>query len=321
MSAIALRGPERVVIHQHRRALWSAGFLALVGGAVVVAAWLWASSASDTFAGSGCSVENTVRGCGDTVRAFLDTELRFSRAVDYAGLAMMILPACVGMFVAGPLIGRELESGTYITSWSQSVSPARWLAARLAVPAVLTLAGVSVLSAFSAWAWSRAEGTYYPRGDWYEREVYGAMGSVPVGYALCMLALGALAGLLLRRTVAAMAVTVLAYVPLVMVLNRVREDLWPTARFLGGDRPGGDAWLVDSGMLTASGKAIHPKDCSGGAGDTTACLRGRGGVTAFADHHPASHFWPLQLVETGILLVLAALAVALAFRVLRRRHG
>ncbi|MEK8144329.1 hypothetical protein NKH18_28275 [Streptomyces sp. M10(2022)] len=41
----------------------------------------------------------------------------------------------------------------------------------------------------------------------------------------------------------------------------------------------------------------------------------------FYDYHPASHFWPLQLVETGILLVLAALAVALAFRVLRRRHG
>lgn len=43
-------------------------------------------------------------------------------------------------------------------------------------------------------------------------------------------------------------------------------------------------------------------------------------ITAhYLDYHPASHFWPVQLVETGILLALAALALTLAFRVLRRR--
>lgn len=52
-----------------------------------------------------------------------------------------------------------------------------------------------------------------------------------------------------------------------------------------------------------------------------ACMRDRGGVTPFAEVHPASHYWPLQLVETGILLALAALAVFAAFRVLRRLHG
>lgn len=37
--------------------------------------------------------------------------------------------------------------------------------------------------------------------------------------------------------------------------------------------------------------------------------------------HPESHFWPLQLVETGILLTLAAIATLAAFVFLRRRHG
>lgn len=36
---------------------------------------------------------------------------------------------------------------------------------------------------------------------------------------------------------------------------------------------------------------------------------------------PGGHFWPLQLTETAILLVLAAAATALAFRVLRRYHA
>ncbi|MEU9015496.1 hypothetical protein AB0D12_38530 [Streptomyces sp. NPDC048479] len=34
--------------------------------------------------------------------------------------------------------------------------------------------------------------------------------------------------------------------------------------------------------------------------------------------HPASHFWPLQLVGTGIVLALPAAATAAAFLILRR---
>ncbi|MFD4142619.1 MULTISPECIES: hypothetical protein [unclassified Streptomyces] len=37
--------------------------------------------------------------------------------------------------------------------------------------------------------------------------------------------------------------------------------------------------------------------------------------------HPTSHFWPLQLVETGIVLTLTAALTTAAFVVLRRRHG
>ncbi|MGW3290361.1 hypothetical protein ACWDR3_37575 [Streptomyces sp. NPDC001002] len=35
--------------------------------------------------------------------------------------------------------------------------------------------------------------------------------------------------------------------------------------------------------------------------------------------HPASHFWPMNLIETGILLTIAALSTAAAFWTLRRR--
>ncbi|MFB6989226.1 hypothetical protein [Streptomyces sp. NPDC056304] len=323
MSTIGLRGPARVVVRQHRLTLWIVAGLALAGIAAVVVTSLWTASASDTFAGTDCSVENTARGCGDTVRHFLDSELRLSRAVGYADLVMWLLPAFIGMFVAGPLIGRELESGTYKVFWTQSLSPARWLAAKLAVPAVLTLAGVSAMSAVSAWAWWRAKTTHYPR-DWYEREVYGAMGTVPVGYALLMLALGALAGLLLRRTVSAMVVTVIGYGALVMAMNSVRNGLWPTltatSRLEDGHRfPEGVA-AAGQGWLTSGGERLSADVCRTAA-DFERCLADKDITLRYLDYHPASHFWPLQLVETGILLALAALAVAVAFRVLRRRHG
>jgi hypothetical protein len=44
------------------------------------------------------------------------------------------------------------------------------------------------------------------------------------------------------------------------------------------------------------------------------------GLTDFwATYHPESHFWPIQLVESGVVLAVAGLATAAAFALLRRR--
>ncbi|MFF8918351.1 ABC transporter permease subunit [Streptomyces sp. NPDC015032] len=326
MSTIALRGPARVVLAQHRRPLQLLGALPVLAVVVLAGAWLWTDHVADAFAATGCSVEHTTRGCGDTVREFLDRELWMPKLLDWAGLLMMVLPAFIGIFVAGPVIGREMESGTYRLALSQSVAPAPWLAAKLAVPAVVTLASVSVLSAACAWARARArtDGTHYP-SEWHERTVYGSMGTVPIGYALCMLALGGLAGLVLRRTVTAMVVTVMGYGALVAAFDSVRNNLWPTLtdtfKLGSGYRFPDGAINVGTGWLTNSGRRLPHSACLEWSPDFKQCLAEKNIGLRYFDYHPASHFWPLQLVETGILLALAALAVAVAFRVLRRRHG
>ncbi|WLQ41737.1 ABC transporter permease subunit [Streptomyces laculatispora] len=323
MSALALRGPARVVVLQHRRVLWITGALALAGIAVLAIGVWWTSGDSDSFADTGCSFRNTSTRCIGAVNDFVDSEIRFNHLLQYAGVAMMVLPAAVGLFVAGPMIGRELEDGTYRLSWSQSVTPNRWLAAKLAVPAVLTVAGVSVLSAVYAWAWSRARGTNYPV-QWFEPRVYGAMGPAPVGYALLCLALGALAAVLIRRTLPAMAVTAVAYAAVVLVMNSVRSGLWPMRT--DTTAPGrefrypSEASDVSVGWMTGGGARLDDATCIS-AGDFDGCMARHGAAAQYVDYHPASHFWPLQLIETGILLVLAAAMVAVAFRVLRRSHG
>ncbi|MEV5198693.1 ABC transporter permease subunit [Streptomyces sp. NPDC053720] len=324
MSAIALRGPARVVIRQHRWPLRIAVLVPVLVFVVLVGTRLWTDHVTDAFAGTGCSVVHTTPGCTDTVNAYLDRRLWTTDALNWSSLLMMVLPAFVGIFVAGPVIARELESGTYRLAWSQSVTPAGWLAAKLAVPAVVALASVSVLSAVSTWAQTR-DNAGHQLPVWQEREVYRSIGTVPVGYALCMLALGALAGLLLRRTVTAMIVTVAGYGALVLALNKARIHLWPvlTDTFEPGSkyRFPSEAFDAGRGWLTAAGERLPPDACLDWNSDFKQCLADKGITHRYIDYHPASHFWPLQLVETGILLALAALAVALAFRVLRRRHG
>lgn len=324
MSTIALRGPNRVVLAQHRQALQLLGALPLLAVVALVGTWLWTDHVANAFAATGCSVRHTVPGCVDTVNEYLDRQNWMKDVLNWSGLLMMVLPAFVGIFVAGPVIAREMESGTYKLAWSQSVTPTRWLAAKLAVPAVATLASVSVLSAACAWAQTRENAIHHP-SERYSREVYGSIGTVPVGYALCMLALGALAGLLLRRTVAAMVVTVIGYGALVVALNTVRNGLWPSLthtfkpfseyRFPDGAVETGQGWV------TSSGERLPADACLSWQHDLKQCLADKDITLRYLDYHPASHFWPLQLVETGILLALGALAVVIAFRVLRRRHG
>lgn len=312
--ASGLRGPVRVLLRQHRRALWAADALLVLGVAIVVGLRIWVAVASSA---ERCADGDTTR-CGDG--SYLPTYARTATEIYLAsgGTAVLLLAGLIGVFVAGPLIARELESGTFRLAWAQSVSPAQWLAARLALPAALVTAGMTVLVLVYRWGWSHTSGL-----SWYQSGIHPALGPTAVAYALLAVAIGALCAVVVRRTVLSMSLTALVLGTVMLGFGKRRYELWPTVRYLGRDYPSGDTWHVESGMLTASGKEIYWQDClTGGSVESlTSCLRNRGGITVFGDYHPASHFWPLQLVETGILLALAAAAVAVAFRVLRRRHG
>lgn len=285
MSLLGLRGPVRVNVHLHRRALWAALAVMLLAALSLPAGRWYVQSLSENLTAAGCEVRHTVPGCGVQVRGFLSRSLYVEKAFFFVGLAVTALPMLLAAFVAGPLIGRELESHTYRLQWTQSVSPARWLAAKLAVP---VLAALLVLPAFvllAAWIRRGSLDTWYPI-PWYTAPVYGMTGPVALGYAFLGIAVGALAGLLLGRTLPAMAAAVTATGAVVAGLVLLRPRLWPS---LAGSKGG---WQI-SGPMDAAG----PR------------------------HHPETHFWPLQLVECGILLLLAAAATAGAFALLRRRHG
>ncbi|MFI6650976.1 ABC transporter permease [Streptomyces sp. NPDC050529] len=316
----ALRGPVRVLLHQHRRALWAACALLALGIAFVVGLRIWVATSPER-----CADGDTTR-CGDGT--YLPTYARTATETYLAngGTTLLVLAGLIGVFVAGPLIARELESGTFRFVWAQSVSPAQWLAARIALPAALVTAGTTVLVLVYRWGLSGVQGNAYAYGlGWYENGVFPALGPAAVAYALLAVAVGALCAVLVRRTILAMSLTALVLGTVMLGFGKRRYELWPSARRLGREAWPDSAWNIESGMLTPSGKEIYWQDCWDAGRinpeDPSSCLRNQGGVTDFSDYHPASHFWPLQLVETGILLVLAAAAVALAFRVLRRRHA
>ncbi|MFJ1862323.1 ABC transporter permease [Streptomyces anulatus] len=316
----ALRGPVRVLLRMHRKALWAGAALLVLGIGIVIALRLWMASSKVL-----CADGDTTP-CGDDIYVSSYAHTSAESFLVNGGTVLILLAALIGVFVAGPLIARELESGTFRLAWAQSVSPAHWLAARLAVPAALTVTGLTVLVVVLRWGlWALRAGPSTPGLRWYASGVFPGTGPAILGYALLAVAVGALCAVLVRRTVLSMSLSALVLAAVGIGLSTRRYLLWP-AVLRQGEGPKllrDNDWHLEGGMLTASGSKVYWRDCyhAGSVEGYDACMRDRGGVTPFAEVHPASHYWPLQLVETGILLALAALAVFAAFRVLRRLHG
>ncbi|MFD4563461.1 hypothetical protein ACFWOX_03340 [Streptomyces sp. NPDC058467] len=229
----------------------------------------------------------------------------------------------VAAWAGGALIGGELESGTARLAWTQGVSPARWLAAKLTVPALAIALGGALFIPVYRWAWSANRDLM--GDDWTFADVFADRGPAVVAYGLCALAVGALTALVLRRSLPAMGVSVAVMVVLNQFLERHREDFWPavtrtsTKAFEVSD----SVWQVENGTVTR-GHRVEGLDhtaCHGSPGEIKRCLDAMGIDGYYAIYHPRSHFWPMNLVETGILLAVAALATVLAFRLLKRHTG
>jgi hypothetical protein len=128
----------------------------------------------------------------------------------YVGLGdqvtlLTVLPALAGVFVGAPLLGRELEHGTWRLAWAQGVTRTRWLVVKLA----LLTATVSVLAVGFTVLFTWWRGPLDGIQGRFDGAAYNFEGAVPTASAVFAFALGTLAGTLARRTIPAMALTFL----------------------------------------------------------------------------------------------------------------
>jgi ABC-type transport system involved in multi-copper enzyme maturation permease subunit len=122
---------------------------------------------------------------------------------------VLVVPVLIGMFWGAPLVARELETGTFRLAWTQSVSRLRWLAVKFGLVGLASAAVGGLLSLMVTWWFSPIDKVNANR---FGAAAFGTHGFVPAGYALFAFALGATTGLLLRRTLPAMAVTLVGFI-------------------------------------------------------------------------------------------------------------
>jgi hypothetical protein len=129
-----------------------------------------------------------------------------------------LLPFVVGVFWGAPLVSREFETGTQDVVWQQSVPRHRWLATKLGLVGLAAVAAAGLIAFPVTW-WSRPlDATAFTGLNRMSPGVFDARGTVVLGHTAFAFAVGVAAGLLIRRPVVAMAVTVAIVIAALIIM-------------------------------------------------------------------------------------------------------
>lgn len=238
------------------------------------------------------------------------------------------IPGVLGVFIGAPLVARELESGTYRFVWTQGRSRVAWAAMQLA----LLAGGLTVLTLGFAWLYSWWFGPWVPiMGRMDSGQSYEVTGVVFTARTLFALALGALLGALIRRTVPAMAATAAGWLavarPSILFLRPLIEA--PVNAPATSSLVTANGWTVSDWYQDPGGHRLG----SAALDRLLVIARGSGGDSAtswrtwLSAHHytewvsfqPDSRFWHFQAIEASAYVALAGLLAAATVWVVARR--
>jgi hypothetical protein len=234
------------------------------------------------------------------------------------GPILLAVPALIGMFWGAPLLGRELESGTYRLAWTQSVSRTRWLAIKILLVGTASVAAAEIVSLMVTWWSSPIDHVNMNR---LTPGVFDRRGIVAIGYAAFAFTLGLTAGAVIRRTLPAMAGTLVVFVAArVLISDQVRPHL-RAALMLAGPVRRGPIGVPGTGVappLPGAWLLSHSTEakCTIGTGPAVHTCPGTPFRVLYT-YQPASRFWPFQSDEMAIFIGLALILLGVCFWWLR----
>ncbi|MFG2335143.1 ABC transporter permease subunit [Streptomyces yangpuensis] len=277
--------------------------------------------------------------CTGSRRAF---EEAYGPQVESIGALLLGMPALIGVFWGAPLVTRELEEKTDRLVWNQSITRMRWLAVKLTLLTVVSMAVAGLHSLLLTWSASRYDQLI---GERFGALTFASRNIAPIGYAAFAFLLGTVIGLLVRRTLPAMALT-LALFAVVQVLmpaalrqhlmtpvtSTVKLDVEAMSRadFMGMNESGAriDGYTMPGAWsLTSSSKVFNADGTPYTAKQAEQCRRidQRAAMQCAAQqnlhfsytYQPADRYWRFQWIELSAFLGLTLLLAGFGLRRIR----
>jgi hypothetical protein len=325
-----------VTWRQHRTALAGA---AVFLGALAVAVWLAGRQVYSAHAAAVAACQSASSlACPNMIIAFNGTNGFLSN-----GFILQAVPPLIGAFVGAPVLARELETGTFRYAWTQGFGRWRWTLAKLVPLAVVLAAAAGVFSLLLNWYYQ----PYFVAGNQnlsltettpFFPGLFDLRGIGFAAWTLAAFAIGALAGMLIRRVVPAIVATLVAYTALAFAAGGFLRQHYLAPLVTSNLNVPGSAWII-SQWWTKGGRfafAGWPPDnlltrfCPAGPPGPVGpfgkskpvaiaeCLTPHG-YTQWTSYQPASRFWAFQWIEGGWLLALSVLLIAVTVWLVRRR--
>jgi hypothetical protein len=324
-----------VTWRHHRIAL---GGVAVFLGALTVWLWIAGLQLHHAYAAAIACHPASSGACQNLINTFQSTNIILK-----GGFVLQPVPALIGAFVGAPMLAREIETGTFRYAWTQAFGRWRWTLAKLVLVGVAVAAIAAAFSVLVSWYYqpyfTTGNGTVFASPSPLSPGLFDLRSVAFAAWTLAAFAIGALAGMLIRRVVPAIVATLAAYTGLALLAGNVLRQHYLTPLTAKGSNLPGSAWITSEwwtrgGQFAFGGRPnVHllrqlcpasfvPGPNGGiavkGSFSPTTCLA-QHGYTQWSDYQPASHFWPFQWIEGGWLLALSVLLMAVTVWLVRRR--
>ncbi|MFC8225734.1 ABC transporter permease [Streptomyces sp. NPDC057287] len=297
--------------------------------------------------------DSTVAGCGSNCGSATNAFVNEYNPLSFLATGLLIaVPGIVGIFWGAPLVARELETGTHRLIWNQSITRTRWLAVKLTAVGLVAVTLTGVLSLLVTWWASPLDRV---NSDRFTPLLFDGRGIVPLAYAAFAFTAGACAGLLIRRTVPAMAATLALFAAVQIFMPYVvrphlmapeHTDVALSSVGMGGTGGAGTwdaqqvtlkgmgddaqltvalatpgAWVVSGAtpVVDESGAEVRGAEgCARPEAEPMGCFA-ESDLYVEVAYHPADRYWTFQWIETAVFAALAGLLAGFCAWWLRRR--
>ena len=262
--------------------------------------------------------------CTSARRDFADA---YGTQVALIGALLLGAPALIGAFWGAPLITRELEEKTDRLVWNQSITRTRWLAVKLTLLTLVSMAVTGLYSLLLTWSASRYDQLI---GERFGALTFASRNIAPIGYTAFAFLLGTVIGLLVRRTLPAMALTLALFaviqvlMPIALrqhlmtpVTSTVKFDVDAISRadFMGFNESGAEIvgyTMPGAWSLTSSSQVLNVDGTPYTTEQADQCRQSdpQAGMACTASqnlhfsytYQPADRYWRFQWIELSAFL-------------------
>ena len=273
------------------------------------------------------------RACSNAIGDF---DTAYWSTAEAIAVLLQVVPALIGAFAVAPILARELETGTFRYAWTQGIGRTRWTLAKLVPLAVTAAAAAGAFSVLFYWYFTPfADQGLDTRLPPLAPLVFDLHGVTFAAWTLAACAIGALAGMLIRRVVTALAATLAVYTGLALAVGLYLREHYLTPLLVKNASPPASAWVIGQQWYARGGQPVSQSTLGQVLQTAPQLAGGKGGIpqddptvnqylvqhgyTLWTTYQPGSRFWPFQWIEGGWLLALSVLLIAATVWLVRRR--
>ena len=242
-----------VTWRQHRIAL--AGVAALLG-ALAVYLWLAGLQMHHAYAAATACHPASSPACGALVGDFTGTYVSTAQTI---AIVLQVVPALIGAFVGAPVLARELETGTFRYAWTQGFGRWRWTLAKLVPLAIAVAAAAGAFSVLFSWYYqpffAQATQSFNFQVP-LDPGLFDLRGVAFAAWTLAAFAIGALAGMLIRRVVPAIVATLAAYTGLALAAGLFLRQHYLTPLLVKNANVPRFAWIIGQQWYAKGGQPV-----------------------------------------------------------------